>query len=112
MNEMNKNMERMMEIMQSLSMSAVKAPQVFEALEISSSNLQNYNTEVVDQTPFKVEAKTEIHVYNGDLDAEQLDAWLTSLEIYLSTKMYYDLEKVNFAKLRFGEHALGEKHIP
>jgi hypothetical protein len=52
-----------------------------------------------DATPFKVQVNFDIHVYEGQIDADALEKWLNFLEGYLSVHNFSDREKITFALL-------------
>ena len=56
--------------------------------------------------PFKVEARIDIPTYDGSIDAEKLDSWLSQLETYFDLYGYNSEAKVSFARLKLTNHAL------
>jgi hypothetical protein len=56
--------------------------------------------------PFKVEARIDISTYDGSIDAEKLDSWLSQLETYFDLYGYSSEAKVSFARLKLTNHAL------
>lgn len=56
--------------------------------------------------PFKMEVRLDILVYCGEIDPKELNGWLKKLEVYFSTKDYIEDQRINFAKLKLGDHAL------
>ncbi|OMO60967.1 hypothetical protein CCACVL1_23781 [Corchorus capsularis] len=55
---------------------------------------------------FKMEVRIEIPIYDGELDPEKLNRWIKQLEVYFSTKPYTNQQKISFARLRLGNHAV------
>ncbi|XP_031500273.1 uncharacterized protein LOC116264278 [Nymphaea colorata] len=56
--------------------------------------------------PFKVEAKIDIPVFDGSIDAEKLDSWLAQMETYFILYEFPGTERVAFARLKLTNHAL------
>jgi hypothetical protein len=56
--------------------------------------------------PFNVEARIDIPTYDGSIDAEKLDSWLSQLETYFDLYGYSSKAKVSFARLKLTNHAL------
>ena len=53
------------------------------------------------------EAKVDIPTFGGEVDADKLNHWLKNLEVYLQIQgVVNDVEKIYFAKLNMGRHAL------
>ena len=42
------------------------------------------------QSPFRVESKVEIKVFEGRMDVESLETWIQALEVYFSCQAYID----------------------
>jgi hypothetical protein len=55
-------------------------------------------------SPFKVQVNFYILVFEGQIDAEALEKWLTLLEGYFSVHNFFDKEKVTFALLKSLPH--------
>ncbi|OMO94682.1 Retrotransposon gag protein [Corchorus capsularis] len=53
-----------------------------------------------------MEVRIEIPIYDGELDPEKLNGWIKQLEVYFSTKPYTDQQRISFARLRLGNHAV------
>jgi hypothetical protein len=51
-------------------------------------------------SPFKVHVNFDIHVFEGQIDAEALDKWLNLLEGYFSVHKFSSKEKITFALLK------------
>jgi len=51
-------------------------------------------------SPFKVQVNFDIPVFEGQIDAEALEKWLTLLEGYFSVHNFFDKEKNTFALLK------------
>jgi hypothetical protein len=54
--------------------------------------------------PFKVQVNFDIPVFEGQIDAEALEKWLTLLEGYFSVHNFSDKEKITFALLKAIPH--------
>ena len=56
---------------------------------------------------FKLDAKFELPIYNGDLDAEKLDNWIKQLEVYCRVQgITDDPSRIQLATLRMSGMAL------
>jgi hypothetical protein len=55
-------------------------------------------------SPFKVQVNFDIPVFEGQIDAEALEKWLTLLERYFSVHNFSDKEKITFALLKALPH--------
>ena len=51
-------------------------------------------------SPFKVQEKFDIPVFEGQIDVEALDKWLNLLEGYFSVHKFFDKEKITFTLLK------------
>ena len=51
-------------------------------------------------SPFKVQVNFDIHVFEGQIDADALEKWLTLLEGYLSIHNFSYRENITFALLK------------
>jgi hypothetical protein len=51
-------------------------------------------------TPFKVQVKFDILLFEGLIDANAVDKWLNLLEGYFSVHNFFDREKINFSLLK------------
>ena len=58
------------------------------------------------QSPFKVESKVRIKVFEGRMDVESLETWIQALEVYFSCQAYTDEQQVLFARLKMGRKSL------
>jgi hypothetical protein len=54
--------------------------------------------------PFKVHVNFDIHVFEGQIDADALDKLLNLLEGYFSTHNFYDRENITFTLLKCLPH--------
>ena len=70
-------------------------PTSFNATGAYSSNVHFGGT-----SPFKVQVNFDIPVFEGQIDAEALEKWLTLLEGYFSVHNFYDKEKITFTLLK------------
>ena len=50
-------------------------------------------------SPFKVQFNFDIHVFEGQIDAETLEKWLTLLEGYFFVHNFFDRENITFTLL-------------
>ena len=55
-------------------------------------------------TPFKVQVKFDVPIFEGKIDADSIDRWLNLLEGYFSVHDFSDGEKVVFALLKATPH--------
>jgi hypothetical protein len=55
-------------------------------------------------SPFKVQVNFDIPVFEGQIDAEALEKWLTLLEGYFSIHNFFDGENITFALLKSLPH--------
>jgi hypothetical protein len=55
-------------------------------------------------SPFKVQVNFDILLFEGQIDAEALEKWLTLLEGYFSIHNFPDREKITFALLKYLPH--------
>ena len=57
-----------------------------------------------DATPFKVQVNFDIPLFEGKIDADALDNWLSVLERYFSIHNFFDREKITFVLLKAVPH--------
>jgi hypothetical protein len=55
-------------------------------------------------SPFKVQVNFDIPVFEGQIDAEALEKWLTLLEGYFSVHNFFDKENITFTLLKALPH--------
>jgi hypothetical protein len=55
-------------------------------------------------SPFKVQVNFDIHVFEGQIDAEALEKWLNLLEGYFSVQKIFDRENITFSLLKYLPH--------
>ena len=55
-------------------------------------------------TPFKVQVKFDIPIFEGQIDAYVVDRWLNFLEGYFSVHDFSDRENIIFALLKAAPH--------
>jgi len=67
--------------------------------DASASNSYSRNT-----TPFKVQVNYEIPIFEGQIDANAIDKWLSLLEGYFSVHDFSSWEKIIFALLKVAPH--------
>jgi hypothetical protein len=53
---------------------------------------------------FKVQVNFDIPIFEGHIDAEALENWLTLLEGYFSVHNFFDKKKITFALLKALPH--------
>ena len=57
-----------------------------------------------DETPFKVQVKFDIPLFEGQINADALDNWLNVLEGYFSVHNFFNRENITFALLKAVPH--------
>ena len=65
----------------------------------STSNIHSGCT-----SPFKVQVKFDIPVFEGQIDADVVDRWLNLLEGYFSVHDFSDRENIIFSLLKAAPH--------
>lgn len=55
-------------------------------------------------TPFKVQVKFDIPIFEGQIDADVIDKWLNLLEGYFSVHVFSSRENITFALLKVAPH--------
>jgi hypothetical protein len=55
-------------------------------------------------SPFKVQVNFDIHIFEGQIDAEALEKWLTLLEGYFFVHNFSDKEKITFTFIKSLPH--------
>jgi hypothetical protein len=55
-------------------------------------------------TPFKVQIKFDIPIFEGQIDTNAIDKWLNLLEGYFSVHNFSNKENITFALLKFIPH--------
>jgi hypothetical protein len=55
-------------------------------------------------TPFKIKINFDIPIFEGHIDAEVVDKWLTLLEGYFSVNNFSNREKITFSLLKVVPH--------
>jgi hypothetical protein len=58
------------------------------------------------QSLFNMEAKVDIHPYQGEVDVLKMNHWLQQLEFYFSVHHIDEEHKISFARLKLEGHAL------
>ena len=56
------------------------------------------------QTPFKVQVNFDIPTFQGKIDADVVDDWLSKLERYFCVNNFSDIEKITFSLLKVENH--------
>ena len=56
------------------------------------------------QTPFKVQVNFDIPTFQGKIDADAIDDWLSKLERYFCVNNFSDIEKITFSLLKAENH--------
>ena len=54
--------------------------------------------------PFKVPVNFDIHVFEGQIDADALEKWVNLLEGYFSVYNFSDRENITFSLLKVAPH--------
>ena len=55
-------------------------------------------------TPFKVQVKFDIPIFDGQIDENTVDIWLNLLEVYFLVHEFSDREKITFFLLKAAPH--------
>ena len=55
-------------------------------------------------TPFKIQVKFDIPIFDGRIDADVIDRWLNLLEGYFSVHDFFYQAKITFSLLKAGPH--------
>ena len=55
-------------------------------------------------TPFKVQVKFKIPIFDGRIDVDSVDRWLNLLEGYFSVQDFFDRENITFSLLKAAPH--------
>ena len=56
------------------------------------------------KTPFKVQVNFDIPTFQGKIDADVVDDWLSKLERYFCVNNFLDIEKITFTLLKVENH--------
>ena len=56
------------------------------------------------QTPFKVQVNFDIPTFQGKIDADVVDDWLSELERYFCVNNFSNIEKITFGLLKAENH--------
>ena len=56
------------------------------------------------QTPFKVQVNFDIPTFQGKIDVDAFDDWLSKLERYFCVNNFSDIEKITFSLLKAKNH--------
>ena len=67
-------------------------------------NAPSTSIHFVGVTPFKVQVNFDIPLFEGKIDADALEKWLSLLEGYFSIQKFSDNKKITFALLKFLPH--------
>jgi len=67
-------------------------------------NASGSNSYSGNSTPFKVQANFEIPIFEGQIDADAVDKWLSLLEGYFSIHEFSSQEKIVFTLLKAAPH--------
>jgi hypothetical protein len=76
---------------------------ILQSLPIASSTYSS-SGHFGGTSPFKVQVNFDIPVFEGQIDAEALEKWLTLLEGYFSVHNFFDKEKITFTLLKALPH--------
>ena len=74
------------------------------SLRLSISDAYSSNNHYRGATPFKVQVKFDIPIFEGQIDAYAVDKWLNLLEWYFSFYGFYNVENINFSLLKVSPH--------
>ena len=81
-----------------------KFSQILQRLPTGDASTSSSHSRVT--TPFKVQVKFEIPIFEGQIYAEVVDIWLNLLEGYFLVHDFSDLEKIIFALLKATPHVM------
>ena len=73
-------------------------------LEKRESQVNPRNSTFGGQTPFKVQINFDIMTFQGKIDADVVDDWLSKLERYFCVNNFLDIEKITFSLLKVENH--------
>lgn len=62
------------------------------------------DTHSIGVTPFKVQVKFDIPIFEGHIDANTIDRWLNLLEGYFLVHDFSNREKMTFELLKVASH--------
>ena len=79
-----------------------KFSQILQRLPTGSASTSN--SHFGGRTPFKVQVKFDIPIFEGQIDANVIDIWLTPLEGYYSFHDFSEGEKIIFSLLKATPH--------
>jgi hypothetical protein len=65
---------------------------------------RNASSSSIHPTPFKVQEKFDIPLFEGLIDADAIDEWLNLLEGYFLVHNFSDRENITFALLKVIPH--------
>jgi len=71
---------------------------------VPTSGASTSNNHSGGATPFKVQVKFDIPIFEGQIDADVIDRWLNLLEGYFSVHEFFDQERIIFALLKVAPH--------
>ena len=71
---------------------------------LAAASASSTSSRFGDATPFKVQVKFDIPLFEGNIDADALDHWLNVLEGYFSVHNFYYKENITFALLKVTPH--------
>ena len=72
--------------------------QILQRMSIGGASASNSHSGGA--TPFKVQVKCDIPIFEGQIDVDVVDRWLNLLEGYFSFHDFFDQEKIIFALLK------------
>ena len=76
--------------------------QILQRLPTGSASTSN--SHFGGASPFKVQLKFDITIFEGQIDADAIDSWLNLLEGYFSVHDFSDREKIIFSLLKATPH--------
>jgi hypothetical protein len=76
--------------------------QILQRMPIGDTSTSNNHSGGA--TPFKVQVKLDIPIFEGQIDENVVDRWLNLLEGYLSVHEFFDRERIMFSLLKATPH--------
>ena len=81
-----------------------KFTQILRRMSQTAASAPSTSSHFAGVTPFKVQVKYNIPLFEGKIDADALEKWLSLLEGYFSIQKKFDSEKITFALLKSLPH--------
>ena len=88
--------------------------QFLEMIGKKEAHASQSNPKFGGKTPFKVQVNFDIPTFQGKIDADTVDEWLSKLERYFCVNNFSDIEKITFSLLKANNHVklAWEAHLP